>query len=255
MIRSGTKKYVLVIALSITVFASGAVWSYAKRSTTDSVTDAKSTPNGRASDNIPSWVDSSYSPARVDIGKEITLAEFLKDKTVRAPRVPKYLPSNVKFDIATKDPNGTGIGIHYKMGDDWIDIVEVPKPTQPDYQTQTNQLLKMAERVRPDGTTETVPLRTNGVFYKTLPDGTREPMAVDSPSTIEIAGTLAYYSENLDKGLDTPVTENGRTPRTTTTKGRDFRLLIWWKDGTEYSIAGPNIPLAEMKKIAESMLQ
>lgn len=255
MARTAVRKYALAVAFLIAVLGLGAIWSYAKLSNSAGENIKTKQAEFVAQNTPQTGRDSSYTPVKVELGQEITLDELLKDKSVRAPRVPKYLPTNAKLDDVRRAPNGSGVSIHYKIGDNWIDIVERPQPIDPDYKAKANLPLKMAERIRPDGSKEAVPLRTNGVLYKTLPDGTREPVAVDSASAIEINGTWAYYSESPDTGVDSPVTEYGRTPRETTTLGRDFRFLAFWKDGTDYSVGGPNIALDELKKIAESMLQ
>lgn len=202
----------------------------------------------------------TFSPDAEDFGQEITLEEAVNIKGVKT-LVPKYLPDGAKLDIVRvnrSSPIKDNVSVvqHYTMGDDWFYITAITRPEQPDYSEKAKQPISSGTRYRADRTTETVPMKTNGIRYKTLADGTQEPVPVSSPAeALTVDGMACRYGETLDKGFDNFVQDNGRVPRMVSTRGKDFRSVMFWRDGTEYYIGAFNLTKGELVKIMKSMLQ
>lgn len=180
---------------------------------------SKSSPKRANEKSIVVPQGSNMSADRVDDGHEVTLKEALIIKGMKT-LVPKYLPNGAKLEIVRAIPGppqtkAVTVQQHYTMGDDWFDINAVAWPVKPDYGE------------------------------------------LGSPAKVlTVKGVRCFCGESLeDKGTNTFVEEHGRITRMVSTHGKDFRDIIFWKDGTQYYIGGFNVSRGDLKKMMASMLE
>lgn len=204
---------------------------------------SKGLKNRSTEDKVAAY---GYDAFSGPILEEISLDEARKDSKVKVI-VPKYLPAGAKLDVVRRNTEGIySITQNYDLGEEWIDVLASLKPTPPDYAKDANPITT-AERVKPDGTKESVTINSGLVIAEPQPDGTLEPVGKDKHSLVSINGIQAHYVET--KGIGT--VRMGKEPKRVSM--RDFAAITLWKDGMEYTIGGSNITRSELIKIAESL--
>lgn len=166
----------------------------------------------------------------------LTLEQATNDAAVKF-LVPRALPEGAKltaiFRVPTQNENATiskeTIAQRYDINGKYLEIWATPKVKAPDY-----------KRIA-DGGTVKVPEQNPDGSIRMQTDGSIKWVRKDNSKFVTVNGMAGIAGEPYRvKDFGGNVIDNPG-------------VLYWWANGTEYSMWGLDMPVAELLKIAESM--
>lgn len=162
---------------------------------------------------------------------KLTLDQAKEDTTV-AFRIPKHLPKGAILKLVSRFPNNPKTIIQsYDVDGELLEVDAAPLAKVPDYKALAEKPSVEVLDTNPDGS------------IKKQSDGSVKWVRKDNAKYISVGGIPAIAAEPLEvKSAPAFDGQNIRNPG----------IIIWYANGTEYTIRG-QMSVGDLLKVAESM--